>query len=475
MTNPDVDRVTKKNFWDKRIVLATQIFLTILSFLFFLYGINKNNSIIEGIASNCFTAFVVTLLFTIIDWNTETDIERAVASVEKETKERIEEMHSSTQEVSNSLLSNLSQLDLSINAFSHMMDIYSGKSCTFCKNSIKAVKLNRDDCDLQFFFEQAKESICILATNLKSFTDYLPIFSQKVTQGVQVRIATVHPNFARSFNISNLVGRNGPQDRWQEMKSSLEQFLSFAEAQTEGKIEIKTYCTQTPTLVLMIVDQQCYVSYLLHAHKSRETPHFLFDGTVEYTATPFNGFKTHFEGIWNDKGTVPTNYSNIHNLTFLPIYAMTDYRFEGWEYASSVFSSKYGISICDYYDILLRVWSKETCTPRMKNDWSAKNPSVGQCTITAFLVQDYFGGDVFAIEYEAGHYHSFNVINDIVFDLTSEQFSNIQNNYLLNRKKQLRDEHFKLNNGEKYERYKKLKSLCEEQMIRRFRVDSFSE
>ena len=48
----------------------------------------------------------------------------------------------------------------------------------------------------------------------------------------------------------------------------------------------------------------------------------------------------------------------------------------------------------DLYVALKNVWSKETCSPKFRDAWTKKNPTSGQCTITSFLVQDIFGGDV---------------------------------------------------------------------------------
>lgn len=58
----------------------------------------------------------------------------------------------------------------------------------------------------------------------------------------------------------------------------------------------------------------------------------------------------------------------------------------------------------------------------LRGEWSVRNPTLGQCSITAFLMQDFFGGKVFGILRPGGNYHCFNAAGDCVFDLTSEQF-----------------------------------------------------
>ena len=101
---------------------------------------------------------------------------------------------------------------------------------------------------------------------------------------------------------------------------------------------------------------------------------------------------------------------------------MADYRFYGWETAD-VKDSR-GLTPRDYYDLLKDIWCAETCAPRMRADWSLENRTYGQCSVTAFLMQDLFGGKVYGVPLEDGNYHCFNVAGDCVFDLTREQFGN---------------------------------------------------
>ena len=109
------------------------------------------------------------------------------------------------------------------------------------------------------------------------------------------------------------------------------------------------------------------------------------------------------------------------------------------------------------YDYLSNgVWREETAAPRMQKDWSKNNKTLGQCSITAFLVQDIFGGEVYGVPLEDGNFHCFNVINNIVFDLTSEQFQEKKLDYTLNFI-QSREKHF--DKIEKYKRYLMLKNL----------------
>ena len=112
----------------------------------------------------------------------------------------------------------------------------------------------------------------------------------------------------------------------------------------------------------------------------------------------------------------------------------------------------------DLYNALLKIWCADTCAPRMRDKWSPENPTLGQCSITAFLVQDIFGGEVYGILRDGGNYHCYNVVGDYKFDLTSEQFGDEVLDYSTN-PVQTRDVHFA--KQEKKERYEFLKrELC---------------
>ena len=104
---------------------------------------------------------------------------------------------------------------------------------------------------------------------------------------------------------------------------------------------------------------------------------------------------------------------------------MKQYRFYGWKDAG-VFAQteEYpGIKTpYDLYDALKEIWCANTCAPRLRKMWTPENSTLGQCSITAFLAQDLFGGEVRGILRPGGNYHCYNVVNGHCFDLTSEQF-----------------------------------------------------
>ena len=128
------------------------------------------------------------------------------------------------------------------------------------------------------------------------------------------------------------------------------------------------------------------------------------------------------------------------------------YGFYGWQNAA--IQDELGLTPRDYYDLLSQIWSADTCAPRMRQSWSPENKTLGQCSITAFLLQDIYGGEVYGVPLGDGNYHCFNVIGDCVFDLTSEQFGTKEQNYV-NCPKQERSAHFA--KDEKRARYELLR------------------
>ena len=137
---------------------------------------------------------------------------------------------------------------------------------------------------------------------------------------------------------------------------------------------------------------------------------------------------------------------------------MNNYNFYGWECATvpAVTDEYENIGTPrDLYDALSEIWCEYTCAPRLREDWSMDNQTLGQCSITAFLVQDIFGGKVYGVLRKGGNYHCYNVVGECVFDLTSEQFGDEVLDYTDN-PEQFREVHFE--KKEKKERYEYLKN-----------------
>ena len=138
---------------------------------------------------------------------------------------------------------------------------------------------------------------------------------------------------------------------------------------------------------------------------------------------------------------------------------MKTFEFYGWE--SADIKDERGLTPRDYYLLLSDIWCAETCAPRMRAEWSRDNKTLGQCSITAFLMQDIYGGEVRGVPLDDGNFHCFNVVGGCVFDLTSEQFKGLRLDYS-DCPLQLRGYHFA--KEEKKKRYELLKSRLLEKL-----------
>ena len=112
----------------------------------------------------------------------------------------------------------------------------------------------------------------------------------------------------------------------------------------------------------------------------------------------------------------------------------------------------------DFYDIVSKIWCKNTCAKRMQDNWSKDNISLGQCSITSILFQEVFGGQIYGILLDDGNYHCFNILNGYIFDLTSDQFKDEKLDYSKCIKQNKEDHLIK---KEKKERYNYLKEQFE--------------
>ena len=118
--------------------------------------------------------------------------------------------------------------------------------------------------------------------------------------------------------------------------------------------------------------------------------------------------------------------------------------FYGWDSAEVTSVGKGDEKVknqCDLYDLLSSIWCEYSCAPRYRAEWSEQNKTLGQCSITAFLAQDVFGGKVYGVPLPEGGFHCYNAVGGSVFDLTSEQFGNVKLVYD-EKNEQSREEHF---------------------------------
>jgi hypothetical protein len=66
--------------------------------------------------------------------------------------------------------------------------------------------------------------------------------------------------------------------------------------------------------------------------------------------------------------------------------------------------------------LLLKCWSTQSSTK-----WTKENPAKGQCAVTALVIQDHFGGEIYKTRID-GIWHFYNRIGGFRYDFTAEQF-----------------------------------------------------
>jgi hypothetical protein len=74
----------------------------------------------------------------------------------------------------------------------------------------------------------------------------------------------------------------------------------------------------------------------------------------------------------------------------------------------------------ELFRMLKTVWAQDTAGGT--TGWSPDNPAKNHCSITALIVQDYFGGDLLKTK-TAGGTHFYNAIDGKRWDLTVSQFA----------------------------------------------------
>jgi len=70
-----------------------------------------------------------------------------------------------------------------------------------------------------------------------------------------------------------------------------------------------------------------------------------------------------------------------------------------------------------FQSILYKCWSIDS-----SSKWTLDNPANGQCSVTALIVNDLFGGEILKTKLQEG-WHFYNRIDKINFDFTQSQFA----------------------------------------------------
>ena len=79
------------------------------------------------------------------------------------------------------------------------------------------------------------------------------------------------------------------------------------------------------------------------------------------------------------------------------------------------------MEILELKQLLYESWEEKTCSPGLRKDWNKDNPSLGQCAITALIVNDLYGGKIMRCMASSGS-HYYNLVDSELVDLTVEQF-----------------------------------------------------
>lgn len=110
---------------------------------------------------------------------------------------------------------------------------------------------------------------------------------------------------------------------------------------------------------------------------------------------------------------------------------------------------------------LEKAWCRETAHPSYRDKWSGDNPSVGQCLVTALVIQDEYGGDIYSCKV-GGNSHFVNIINERIIDKTTEQFGGTDKIKYINGSFRKRSRASLLKNKDVKQRYELLKLRMED-------------
>ena len=109
---------------------------------------------------------------------------------------------------------------------------------------------------------------------------------------------------------------------------------------------------------------------------------------------------------------------------------------------------------------LKKAWCRETAHPSYQKDWAEDNPSYGQCCVTALVIQEQYGGDIYSCKVGSNS-HFVNIINERIVDKTAEQFSGMDKIKYINGSFRKRLRESLLKNKDVKQRYELLKARME--------------
>jgi len=120
------------------------------------------------------------------------------------------------------------------------------------------------------------------------------------------------------------------------------------------------------------------------------------------------------------------------------------------------------VKIKELQRIIEMSWSKESSYSSSQQLWSCSNPSLGQCAVTALIVNDFMGGKI--MRCMCGNIsHYYNLINGNIVDFTASQFNGEIPDYING---QERSREYLLSNNDTKDRYLILLNNLKENFIK---------
>lgn len=312
----------KHLFENKRLVLTLEVVLLVMSLFVMIVGrIYQWDSVLIAIMDGIFTAMLLAVITTIINWNVQSNYEEIISQL----KEDNNLLSQTTEQFKTMIDSSVNKLQHSTDINQHVLGTFLGRNCLFCKTVLLNVYPDRQAAKLDEFFATAKREICVLVTNLESIKEHTPLLIEKAQQGVAVKLCTIDPRAASAFNITRVTGgTSNPRTRFVSMQAALEGFLernmklfedvapeqrAFEQHDKANSLQIRTYSSM-PTSIVFISDDECIIGFMLNNAFSRETVHMHFkleeDSTCCASQRPIkiNAFKNHFDQIFNSASSV---------------------------------------------------------------------------------------------------------------------------------------------------------------------------
>jgi sugar-specific transcriptional regulator TrmB len=343
------DDSNKKNkfahllFENKRIVLTVELALFVIALFISIIGrVYEWNSIFVGIINNVFTACLITIVVSLINWNVHSEYEATLNAVKNESQDRIKDVEKLVEAYKETITTTCKKCETTFEKvkddsqkscmkteeittkLESILSSYFNRNCLFCKIYLIDVYPNREKCNLKSFFNKAEREICILTTNLESIKDSSSVLIKKAKNGVEVKLCTIDPRAAKTFNITRVTGEDrSSRTRFDSMWNSLHYFIEKNETifsdsinnkhcelhNKQNSLKIKTYSIM-PTIILFISDDECIVSFMLNKHFARDVIHLHFDTSLTYLQT--GGlqeitpkiFKDHFDNVFENAADV---------------------------------------------------------------------------------------------------------------------------------------------------------------------------